>query len=700
MASNVYKKCISSTEDICTFKYDDKSPDKSYWYGGRHLGPTKSNAPWGFVMSFNAAGDVLIYEDKRKITGNGPGMWIERNGKASFVRNWSFKGTLTKADVYTIQPALRSAFNDRSLKVRKQITVNLEKLELYNASIDGLWGRNTLVALIGYNALFNKDISVESKADANRLFTQILQHKRFSYKSGKLGEDQDCSSLNPHLCSSKILCQRATRTYGSSTFWLDVLGLKNYAAEAQLRGLSCGVNQAKPKSCFNDVTFCSAEKICRNATSSRAGKVSWDSRTFFAKYVAEAKRRGLSCGVSVQVGEEAQENSCLYNPRFCTDKRVCRFATFTKASDGIKVWKINPYYQKYLVEAKSRGLSCGVTNDENTATLCSQLVAVYENFKANDANSYALETIKSKMKDANCAFKDQTVGTLTQKTCDENPAYCGAVQLCQKASTTKNGQKVWRSGKAFETYIKAAESVGLSCNVEQVEEEEEIFRVASGTGFFVSDEGHVVTNEHVIDGCTETRVHFKGEMVPAKLIADDSRNDLALLKIKEKPSAFLKLSGENPYLLQDIIAAGYPFGNKISSSIKVTRGVVSSLSGVADNISEIQIDAALQPGNSGGPLLDENGNVVGVAVAKLDAEFALEKFGTLPENTNFGIKVSVVKSLLDAHEVEYQTGRSTTMPKSKLGKLANDGTVFLSCWMTTAQYEFMKTKKAMFDSVN
>ena len=209
-----------------------------------------------------------------------------------------------------------------------------------------------------------------------------------------------------------------------------------------------------------------------------------------------------------------------------------------------------------------------------------------------------------------------------------------------------------------------------------------------------------MTNEHVIDGCTETRVHFKGEMVPAKLIADDSRNDLALLKIKEKPSAFLKLSGENPYLLQDIIAAGYPFGNKISSSIKVTRGVVSSLSGVADNISEIQIDAALQPGNSGGPLLDENGNVVGVAVAKLDAEFALEKFGILPENTNFGIKVSVVKSLLDAHEVEYQTGRSTTMPKSKLGKLANDGTVFLSCWMTTAQYEFMKTKKAMFDSVN
>ena len=96
-------------------------------------------------------------------------------------------------------------------------------------------------------------------------------------------------------------------------------------------------------------------------------------------------------------------------------------------------------------------------------------------------------------------------------------------------------------------------------------------------------------------------------------------------------SRYILRDSENPYLLQDINSAGYPFGNKISSSIKVTRGVVSSLSGVADNISEIQIDAALQPGNSGRPLLDENGNVVGVAVAKLDAEFALEKFGTLPE---------------------------------------------------------------------
>ena len=73
-------------------------------------------------------------------------------------------------------------------------------------------------------------------------------------------------------------------------------------------------------------------------------------------------------------------------------------------------------------------------------------------------------------------------------------------------------------------------------------------------------------------------------------------------------------------MLQDIYVAGYPFGMGISSSVKVTKGIISSLTGVGNNFSEMQIDAALQSGNSGGPILDEQGNVVGVAVAKLDLQ--------------------------------------------------------------------------------
>ena len=74
--------------------------------------------------------------------------------------------------------------------------------------------------------------------------------------------------------------------------------------------------------------------------------------------------------------------------------------------------------------------------------------------------------------------------------------------------------------------------------------------------------------------------------------------------------------------------AGYPFGQKVSTSVKVTKGIVSALTGMENNFSNIQIDAALQPGNSGGPILDDKGNVIGVAVAKLDSKI-LENYGTI-----------------------------------------------------------------------
>ena len=109
------------------------------------------------------------------------------------------------------------------------------------------------------------------------------------------------------------------------------------------------------------------------------------------------------------------------------------------------------------------------------------------------------------------------------------------------------------------------------------------------------------------------------------------------LKGDFSPKTVFPLSNTRPELLQDIYVAGYPFGNEISTSVKVTKGIISSLTGIGNNFSNIQIDAALQSGNSGGPILDDLGNVVGVAVAKLDAKYMFEEFGIIPENTNFGI---------------------------------------------------------------
>jgi len=150
--------------------------------------------------------------------------------------------------------------------------------------------------------------------------------------------------------------------------------------------------------------------------------------------------------------------------------------------------------------------------------------------------------------------------------------------------------------------------------------------------------------------------------------------------------------------VQDIHVAGYPFGQRISSSIKVTKGIVSSLMGLENNVSNIQIDAALQPGNSGGSIIDGNGNVVAVAVAKLDLMTVVENWGVVPENTNFGVKSTVVVNLLQSNNVKLRTPSTKTVSTTTLGKTMSDATYYLSCWMTMAQIEKLRTEKVMFSS--
>jgi TPR repeat protein len=227
-----------------------------------------------------------------------------------------------------------------------------------------------------------------------------------------------------------------------------------------------------------------------------------------------------------------------------------------------------------------------------------------------------------------------------------------------------------------------------------------IVSASSGSGFAVSSDGHVITNYHVINGCKTVKIHHKGKSIPATVVTFDPQNDLALLKGDFRPSTVLPLSTNKPELLQDVYVAGYPFGRKVSTGVKVTKGIISSLTGVGNNFSNIQIDAALQPGNSGGPILDDKGNVVGVAVARLDKIKTLKKLGSLPENTNFGIKTSVVRTILDSSNVSSPNPSRSSISKSKLGKMISDGTYYLSCWMTTAQIEKMRSKKVIFQNLN
>ena len=278
-----------------------------------------------------------------------------------------------------------------------------------------------------------------------------------------------------------------------------------------------------------------------------------------------------------------------------------------------------------------------------------------------------------------------------KKGCLNDPKLCTVDELCDNASKTyRDGTVVWRSTDYSQGYIAKAKGSGLSCNVPvtaQIDEYQapETFNVASGTGFYVSDMGHIITNNHVIQGCRYIKVQSKGEVIDTKILATDPRTDLALIKTSGTPSGHFALSTNTPEELQDVIVAGYPFGDEISSSIKFTQGIISSLSGIDNNYSEIQIDAALQPGNSGGPIVDEFGNVIGVAVAKLDLETILEQYNVVPENTNFGIKASAVLNLLSGNNIKPKAANAEPIKRSEIVKLVKQATVHLSCWMTEPQ---------------
>lgn len=180
-------------------------------------------------------------------------------------------------------------------------------------------------------------------------------------------------------------------------------------------------------------------------------------------------------------------------------------------------------------------------------------------------------------------------------------------------------------------------------------------KVSSGTGFYVSLDGHIITNQHVVDGCKTIEIIRDGSPEQISLVVEDVRNDVALLKAGEsKDIAFIR-GGRGIRQGDEIIAYGYPLSGILSSSAKVTTGAVSSLSGLGDDFRYMQISAPVQRGNSGGPLLDKGGNVVGIVTAKINAMEVQKATGDIPQNINFSLKSSVVKDLLDANNIDYET---------------------------------------------
>ena len=171
----------------------------------------------------------------------------------------------------------------------------------------------------------------------------------------------------------------------------------------------------------------------------------------------------------------------------------------------------------------------------------------------------------------------------------------------------------------------------------------------TGSGFVISETGHVVTNHHVIDKCVgEIRGNLTGESTsPLRIVSTDEINDLALLQVSGKFKEAAAIRSTPVHSGDAVIAIGYPFHGLLTSDFTVTTGIVNSLSGLLNDTRFLQISAPIQPGNSGGPLLDISGHVVGVVAEKLNALKFATATGNIPENISFAIKPGALRDFLD-----------------------------------------------------
>ena len=180
--------------------------------------------------------------------------------------------------------------------------------------------------------------------------------------------------------------------------------------------------------------------------------------------------------------------------------------------------------------------------------------------------------------------------------------------------------------------------------------------MCNGSGFFVTADGDVVTNHHVVDGAEEVVVLWQGTAYRMRVVASDKERDLALLhpdEVKDDFSMDISFPGYSrpvfpPLAIgkhakcevgDTIYVVGYPQISVQGLEAKVTNGIVSSLSGFKGQRDNFQMDAAIQGGNSGGPVVDERGNVIGVSVATLRGG----------QNVNYAIKMDVVDDFLAGH---------------------------------------------------
>ncbi len=199
---------------------------------------------------------------------------------------------------------------------------------------------------------------------------------------------------------------------------------------------------------------------------------------------------------------------------------------------------------------------------------------------------------------------------------------------------------------------------------------------STGSGFRVVA-GRIVTNNHVVERCSRIRVNGT---LAGRVLVRDARNDLAIVEATEDRGPAASVRATRSRLGEEVAIAGFPLQGMLTG-LSVTKGNVSRLSGLAGDSRLLQISAPVQPGNSGGPLLDASANVIGVVVSKLDALRVAKATGDIPQNVNFALNANVLRAFLDANDVQYADGMSAQpLSPTEVASRAARFTVLVECW--------------------
>jgi S1-C subfamily serine protease len=200
---------------------------------------------------------------------------------------------------------------------------------------------------------------------------------------------------------------------------------------------------------------------------------------------------------------------------------------------------------------------------------------------------------------------------------------------------------------------------------------------ATGSGFFVSTDGAVLTNRHVVEGCKAIRVLPLG--VQSRKITVSATEDLALVFLEEQTDNFARLSPRGwEDLGEPVLTAGFPLRFVLDNGVSITSGMVSASGGSDGSRNRFQITAAIQPGNSGGPVLDLFGNVIGVVVSKLNPDAV----GTEVEGVNYAVSLTQLRNFLRQSGVAIDRGAINVKELSSkaIARSAEQFTVSLECW--------------------